>query len=106
MSLRKMATRFHRTETRPGNPVAGCTVVTAGCANCYAMRIAARLAAMGTEKYHGLTRKIGRRYVWTGKMRCDEKALDMPRAWRKPRRIFASQAEYVAPTNATLCMRP
>ena len=27
------------------NPVAGCTVITAGCTNCYAMRMAARLAA-------------------------------------------------------------
>ena len=25
------------------NPVAGCTVLTAGCTNCYAMRMAARL---------------------------------------------------------------
>ena len=35
------------------NPVAGCTVLTAGCTNCYAMRMAARLEAMGTAKYHG-----------------------------------------------------
>jgi protein gp37 len=27
------------------NPVAGCTVLTAGCTNCYAMRMAARLDA-------------------------------------------------------------
>ena len=42
------------------NPVAGCTVLTAGCTNCYAMRMAARLEAMGTAKYRGLTRKSGR----------------------------------------------
>jgi protein gp37 len=35
------------------NPVAGCTVLTSGCTNCYAMRMAARLEAMGTEKYQG-----------------------------------------------------
>ncbi len=46
------------------NPVAGCTVLTAGCTNCYAMRMAARLEAMGTEKYRGLTRKSGGRAVW------------------------------------------
>jgi protein gp37 len=72
------------------NPVAGCTVITAGCTNCYAMRMAARLAAMGSEKYRGLTRKSGRRYVWTGTIRCDEKALDVPRMWHKPRRIFVN----------------
>jgi protein gp37 len=31
------------------NPVAGCTVLTAGCTNCYAMRMAARLAALSKE---------------------------------------------------------
>jgi len=72
------------------NPVAGCTVITAGCTNCYAMRMAARLAAMGAEKYRGLTRKSGGRYVWTGKIRCDEKALDIPRSWSKPRRVFVN----------------
>jgi protein gp37 len=29
------------------NPVAGCTVLSPGCTNCYAMRMAARLDAMG-----------------------------------------------------------
>jgi protein gp37 len=72
------------------NPVAGCTVITAGCTNCYAMRMAARLAAMGQPKYNGLTRKSGRRHVWTGTIRCDEKALDAPRKWHKPRRIFVN----------------
>jgi protein gp37 len=72
------------------NPVAGCTVITAGCTNCYAMRMAARLAAMGQPKYRGLTRKSGRRYVWTGKIRCDENSLDAPRSWTKPRRVFVN----------------
>ncbi|MDO8400823.1 MAG: DUF5131 family protein [Bradyrhizobium sp.] len=72
------------------NPVAGCTVLTAGCTNCYAMRMAARLEAMGTEKYRGLTRKSGGRAVWTGKIRVDEKSLDVPRAWSKPRKVFVN----------------
>src|SRR5439155_16541185 len=50
------------------NPVAGCTVLTAGCTNCYAMRMAARLDAMGQPKYKGLTRRSGGRSVWTGKV--------------------------------------
>lgn len=40
------------------NPVAGCTILTAGCTNCYAMRMAARLEAMGVEKYAGLTGRL------------------------------------------------
>ncbi len=72
------------------NPVAGCSVISQGCTNCYAMRMAARLEAMGLEKYRGLTRKSGRRHVWTGKIRCDQAALDVPRTWAKPRRIFVN----------------
>jgi protein gp37 len=72
------------------NPVAGCTVLSPGCTNCYAMRMAARLDAMGTAKYRGLTRKSGRRFVWTGKIRLDRTALRIPKSWRKPRRIFVN----------------
>jgi protein gp37 len=72
------------------NPVAGCTVLTAGCTNCYAMRMAARLDAMGLPKYRDLTRKSGERQVWTGKIFCDEAALAVPGGWRSPRRIFVN----------------
>jgi protein gp37 len=72
------------------NPVAGCSVISPGCSNCYAMRMAARLEAMGLQKYRGLTRKSGRRHVWTGKVRCDASTLDAPRTWSKPRRIFVN----------------
>jgi protein gp37 len=72
------------------NPVAGCTVLSPGCTNCYAMRMAARLDAMGMTKYRGLTRKSGRRSVWTGKVRFDKAALAIPTRWRKPRRVFVN----------------
>ena len=72
------------------NPVAGCTVATAGCTNCYAMRMAARLEAMGTPKYAGLTRKSGDRFVWTGKIFQDRAALAAPFRWHKPRTVFVN----------------
>ncbi|HLX13813.1 MAG TPA: DUF5131 family protein [Bradyrhizobium sp.] len=72
------------------NPVAGCNVLTAGCTNCYAMRMAARLEAMGTAKYRGLTRRSGGRAVWTGKIRLDNASLDMPKTWSKPRKVFVN----------------
>ena len=72
------------------NPVAGCTVLSPGCTNCYAMRMAARLQAMGLEKYRSLTRKSGCRAVWTGKIRLDHAALHVPSNWRRPRRIFVN----------------
>jgi protein gp37 len=72
------------------NPIAGCTIMSAGCTNCYAMRMAARFEAMGTEKYRSLTRRSGKRMVWTEKIRLDEKALAIPKAWKKPRLVFVN----------------
>src|SRR5258707_15033882 len=72
------------------NPVAGCAVLTAGCTNCYAMRMAARLDAMGVAKYKGLTRRSGGRSVWTGKVRVDEKSVEAPKSWSKPRKVFVN----------------
>lgn len=72
------------------NPVAGCTILTAGCTNCYAMRMAARLEAMGVEKYAGLTRKSGGRAKWTGRIKLDYASLAVPRGWKKPRRVFVN----------------
>jgi protein gp37 len=54
------------------------------------MRMAARLQAMGMEKYRGTTRKSGRRHVWTGRVNVDQKSLTAPLAWRKPMRIFVN----------------
>ena len=72
------------------NPVAGCSIQSAGCTNCYAMQMAKRLEAMGTEKYVGLTRKSGARTIWNGLVKEDESALDIPLKWRKPRKIFVN----------------
>ncbi len=72
------------------NPVAGCTMVSPGCTNCYAQRMAARLQAMGMPKYAGTTRKSGKRRVWTGRVNIDEKAMLAPLAWKKPLRIFVN----------------
>jgi protein gp37 len=72
------------------NPVAGCAIVTAGCTNCYAMRMAARLEAMGVEKYSGLTRKTGGRAKWTGEIRLDVMSLSIPMSWRQPRKVFVN----------------
>lgn len=72
------------------NPVAGCTIVSPGCTNCYAMRMAARLEAFGQSKYIGTTRKTGGRHKWTGKVVLDYAALGVPEKWRKGRRVFVN----------------
>ena len=72
------------------NPVAGCTVVSPGCSNCYAMRMARRLEAMGQAKYEGTTRQSGGRAIWTGVVRLDEEALSIPEKWKAGRLIFVN----------------
>jgi protein gp37 len=72
------------------NPVAGCSIVSAGCTHCYAMEMARRLEAMGVPKYQGLVRRSGARTIWNGVVREDEEALAIPRGWRKSRKIFVN----------------
>ncbi len=72
------------------NPVAGCSIMSAGCTNCYAMQMARRLEAMGIEKYKGLTRKSGSRTVWKGIVHEDHSSLDIPVRWKKPRKVFVN----------------
>ncbi len=72
------------------NPVSGCRVISAGCSNCYAMRMAARLQAMDLGNYAGTTRKSGERHVWTGKVHLLEGVLEVPLSWRKPRLVFVN----------------
>ena len=69
------------------NPITGCSVVSPGCTNCYAMGLA------GTRlKHHpsraGLTRETKAGPVWTGEVRLNEQWLTQPLSWRKPRMIF------------------
>jgi protein gp37 len=54
------------------------------------MMLAARLEAMGMQKYARLTRKSGTRRIWNGTVREDKDALDIPRRWKKPRKIFVN----------------
>lgn len=71
------------------NPIVGCSVVSPGCANCYAMRLAGtRLKE--TAKYKGLTQPSKAGPVWTGEVRRWDKAFDEPLRWRAPRMIFVN----------------
>lgn len=72
------------------NPVAGCSIVSAGCTHCYAMEMARRLEAMEVAKYAGLTRRSGGRTIWNGVVREDEDALAIPHGWKKARKIFVN----------------
>jgi protein gp37 len=72
------------------NPIAGCTMISPGCTNCYAMRMAARLQSMGHHAYKDVTRRSGGRPVWTGRMNLNEDALSAPLRWRTPRKVFVN----------------
>ncbi len=72
------------------NPVAGCSIISPGCKNCYAMKMASRLASMDVEKYRGLTRSVRKRVVWNGVVREDPASLQIPLNWKKPRKIFVN----------------
>jgi protein gp37 len=73
------------------NPTVGCTIVSPGCTNCYAMKMAARLERMGVPHYAGLTQPSNGGPVWTGRIaEAPESVLTAPSGWRRPRRIFVN----------------
>jgi protein gp37 len=71
------------------NPTRGCSLVSAGCQNCYAMRQAHRFSGKG-QPYEGLTRLTKHGPVWTGEVRCVPEMLSAPLQWRKPCRVFVN----------------
>lgn len=72
------------------SPLVGCTKVSAGCDNCYAIRTAHRMTAnpnpLVSQAYAG-TEAGGE---WTGRVNLLTDRLDQPLRWRKPRRIFVN----------------
>lgn len=85
------------------NPVVGCTRVSEGCRNCYAERMAARIANMSgaacgvggraSEARGGYAAAVKWRGSlalpqWSGDVLTLPSMLDQPLRWRKPRRIF------------------
>lgn len=73
------------------NPTVGCSIVSPGCTNCYAMKMAARLDRMGLEHYAGLTVPSKSGPIWTGEVRdAPEHIMRKPYGWRKGRRIFVN----------------
>lgn len=70
------------------NPVTGCDRVSPGCDHCYAMTLAKRLKAMGSEKYQndGDPRTSGPGFGVT----MHPQTLDEPFRWRNPRVVFVN----------------
>jgi protein gp37 len=70
------------------NPVTGCDRVSPGCANCYALDLAARLKRMGQKRYQrdGDPKSSGPGFGLT--LHPDK--LEEPLRWRKPRMVFVN----------------
>ena len=71
------------------NPVRGCSVVSPGCVNCYAMKQAHRFSGKG-KAYEGLTKQTTSGPQWTGKVMLAEAQLLEPLTWRQPQRVFVN----------------
>lgn len=69
------------------NAVNGCSVLSPGCTNCYAMRLAGTRLREHPSRA-GLTQPSKAGPVWTGEVRLNEQQLLQPLRWRRPRRIF------------------
>ncbi len=81
------------------NPLAGCKKVSAGCKNCYAERMANRLAAMAKRKVRNgespgrlrnYTRTVDPNGRWSGHIHLDWEAINDPYNWRTPRMVFVN----------------
>lgn len=69
------------------NPITGCKVVSPGCTNCYAMKLAGtRLAHHPSRADLTIDTKAGP--VWNGNLRFNSEWLFQPLRWKRPRRIF------------------
>ena len=66
------------------SPLPGCTKISEGCQNCYAIRMANRFK--GTPKYHGLVKNGN----WAGHTNWWPTDLEKPLRWKKPRQIFVN----------------
>lgn len=61
------------------NPVTGCSKISPGCKNCYAERMAHRLAAMGQERYRN-----------GFEVTLQPDTVQLPLNWAEPRVIFVN----------------
>ncbi len=81
------------------NPVLGCSIISPGCHNCYAMKMAVRLKGVAlkhiaSDQNPGRLRHyvgvIGDDSRWNGKMVLVPEALSDPANWNRPSTVFVN----------------
>jgi protein gp37 len=76
------------------NPVTGCDRISVGCDNCYALKMAKRLKAMGAAKYQtdGDPRTSGPGFG----VAVHADVMTEPLRWRAPRKVFVNSMSDIA----------
>ncbi|MGY3393401.1 protein gp37 [Bradyrhizobium sp. USDA 3311] len=69
------------------NPITGCSILSPGCARCYAMKLAGTRMRNHPSR-RGLTQESKNGPVWNGKVRFNDQWLRQPLEWTRPRMIF------------------
>lgn len=82
------------------NPIVGCSIISPGCTNCYAMKMAARIQKMNrtggsgsgyVNHYDGTTRVVNGNPVWTGKLaKAPNKIWMQPLQRKRPTTYFVN----------------
>ena len=76
------------------SPVIGCRPISAGCAHCYAERMAVRLAHIHSRGTIGYDEVVNcaenEKHGWNGRVVMRSHLLNQPTEWRKPRTVFVS----------------
>lgn len=67
----------------------GCSLVSEGCRNCYAMKQAHRFSGPG-QKYDGLTKTTSQGPTWTGTARFVPEMVRRPLEWSGRHRVFVN----------------
>jgi protein gp37 len=87
------------------NPFAGCSKLSTGCTNCYALKMAHRLSYNPdpriSDKYQGTTENIAGKIQWVGKinnnLQCMEKLFDGTHG----KKVFVGSMGDIAHPNVT-----
>jgi protein gp37 len=75
------------------NPTVGCSLMSPGCTNCYAMKVAFRLQhnkKLNDPAYRNVAKKVKGNIVWTNVVHFSERAILKPLRWRMPRVVFVN----------------
>lgn len=88
------------------NPFVGCSKISQGCDNCYALKMAHRLSFMSnsniSDKYQGTTKNVRGEIQWSGKINHDLQCMEKLFDGEKGKKIFVGSMGDIAHPNMNL----